>query len=264
VDVADVEERGEGRDARQVRKSTGEPLTRNLGKMGKSLKNAVSPDEICHEYGTDTLRTYEMYMGPLEASKPWSTRDIIGMSRFLHAIWRRFVAEDGALKVLDAPADDGLRRLLHKTIRKVTSDMENLRFNTAIAGLIELNNAMKGEGIPREVAEPFVKLLAPIAPHLAEELWQRMAGPNWSGMGGSISRAAWPAYEEALCVDAEVEVPVQVNGKLRGRIRVSPTATENDMQAAALADERVAKELVGKAVRKVICIPGKMVNIVAS
>jgi len=171
TDANDVEERGEGKDMRFVQRSTGEPLTRSLGKMGKSLRNAVSPDDICREYGTDVLRAYEMYMGPLEASKPWSTRDIIGMSRFLHAVWRRFIAQDGSVKVSSSPPGDSLRRLLHKTIKKVTADLEGLRFNTAIAAMIELNNALKGDQVPREVAQPFVKMLAPIAPHLGEELW---------------------------------------------------------------------------------------------
>ncbi len=261
VDVHDVEECGEGKQARFVRKSNGESLTRSLGKMGKSLKNAVSPDEIGEEYGADTLRAYEMYMGPLEASKPWSTRDIVGMSRFLHAIWRRFVAEDGTLKVTDDPASDELRRWLHKTIKRVTADMAGLHFNTAIAALIELNNAMKGEQVPREVAEPMLKLLSPIAPHLAEELWQRLQGSRWTR---SISFEPWPQYDEALCVDEMVEIPVQVNGKLRSRIMIAPSASEEEMKTVALADARIAQELAGKTIRKTVCVPGRMVNIVAN
>lgn len=262
VDVREVEERGEGKDARFVRRSTGEVLSRSLGKMGKSLKNAVAPDDICREYGTDTLRIYEMYMGPLEASKPWNARDIVGMSRFLLAVWRRFIAEDGSLKVTDAPAEDSLRRLLHRTVRKVTGDMQALRFNTAIAALIELNNAMKGDSLPREVAEPFLKLLSPIAPHLCEELWQRTIGSAWQR---SIAFEEWPTYDEALCVEAEIEIPVQISGKVRSRIRLpaDQAQSESAMQTAAMADEQVQKFLVGKTVRKVICIPGRMVNIVA-
>ncbi len=262
VDVRDIEERGEGKDARFIRRSSGDAVTRSLGKMGKSLKNAVAPDDICHEYGTDTLRVYEMYMGPLEASKPWNARDIVGMSRFLLAVWRRFIAEDGSLKVTDAPAEDSLRRLLHRTIRKVTGDMQGLRFNTAIAALIELNNAMKGDSLPREVAEPFLKLLAPIAPHLCEELWQELLGSKWQR---SISCENWPTFDEALCVEAEVEIPVQISGKVRARIKLpaEQAQSESAMQAAAMADEQVRKFLAGKTVRKVICIPGRMVNIVA-
>ena len=261
VDANDVEQVGEGKATTFMRKSTGEPLTRSLGKMGKSLKNAVAPDDICHEYGTDTLRAYEMYLGPLEASKPWSTRDIVGMSRFIQNVWRRFVADDGSLRVTNEPASEDIRRLLHKTIRKVTEDMENLRFNTAIASMIELNNALKGDSLPREVAEPFAQLLAPIAPHLAEELWQRLKGDQW---GGSIMTAAWPVFDAALCVDAEVEVPVQILGKLRSRIRVAADASEADMEAAALADPKIVELLAGKTVRKVIVVKGRLVNIVAN
>ncbi len=317
VDVHDVverpvepETRARGsRDSVWIRKSTGEPVNRNLGKMGKSLKNAISPDEICHEFGTDTLRVYEMYMGPLEASKPWSTRDIIGMSRFLHGVWRRFVAEDGSLKVMDGcgtgvppvqhrpeagatttgetpvphqphhtaetavphqgkagetpafQADDALRRLLHKTIKRVTNDLQGLRFNTAIAALIELNNTLKGDTLPREIAEGFLKLLAPFAPHLAEELWQRVQGPAWTR---SIAFETWPAYDESLTIDATIEIPVQINGKVRSRIQISPDATQEQMTAAAMADERIRQELSGKTVRKTIVVPGRMVNIVAN
>ena len=266
VDANDIEERVEGKQTRYFRKSTGEEVTRSLGKMGKSLKNAISPDEICAEYGTDTLRAYEMYMGPLEASKPWSTRDIIGMSRFLGSVWRRFVAEDGTLKVdtsgsagLSDEQLDQLRRLLHKTIKRVTLDMQNLRFNTAIAALIEFNNALKVDRLPAEIAEAFVKLLSPIAPHLAEELWQRIQGPEWAR---SIIYESWPTWDEALTVDAQVEVPVQINGKVRSRIRVAPTATQEEMQAAALADAKIAAEVRDKTIRKVICVPGRMINLV--
>ncbi len=262
VDIRDVEEQGEGKDVRYVRKSNGETLTRSLGKMGKSLKNAVAPDDICREFGTDTLRVYEMYMGPLEASKPWSTRDIVGMSRFLHNVWRRFVADDGSLRVDDTPADETLLRLMHKTVKRVTLDLQELRFNTAIAALIEMLNALKVERVPRMIAETFVLLLSPIAPHLGEELWQRLRGSDWKD---SIAATRWPAYDEAMCVDAEIEIPVQINGKVRSRITL-PAATAGDvkqMERMALADERIARELAGKTVRKVVCIPQRMVNIVA-
>jgi len=234
--------------------------------MGKSLKNAVAPDDICHEFGTDTLRAYEMYMGPLEASKPWSTRDIIGMSRFMHVVWRRFVADDGSLKVCDEPADDSLRRLLHRTIKKVTADMAGLRFNTAIAALIELNNGLKGDRIPRELAEPIIKMLSPIAPHLCEELWQRLLGEAWSASGGSIAHQDWPTYDQALCTEARIEIPVQVNGRLRSRIMLAANEAgdQASMEQAALVDEKIQQSLTGKTVCKVICVPGRMVNIVAN
>jgi len=238
----------------------GQPVTEEYGKMGKSLKNALSPDEVGREYGADTLRAYEMYMGPLEASKPWNTRDIVGMSRFLNGLWRRLVAEDGMLKVTDAPAPDALRRRLHKTIQRVTGEMAALKFNTALAALIELYNAMKGPQIPREVAEPFVRMLAPIAPHVCEELWQRLRGDAWSG---SIAHESWPSYDEALCVDAQIEIAVQIMGKVRSRVVVDSSAGEEALKEAALADEKVRAALAGKTIRKVICIPGRLVNIVA-
>jgi len=241
----------------------GKPVKQVYGKMGKSLKNAVAPDDICREYGTDTLRAYEMYMGPLEASKPWSTRDIIGMSRFLQTLWKRFVADDGSLKVVDESADEPLRRLLHQTIKKVTNNMEGLRFNTGIAALIELNNALKGRNIPHEIAEPLIKLLSPIAPHICEELWQRLHGDSWKD---SIAFETWPTYDEELCVEAEVEIPVQVNGKLRTKITLSAGAAndEDAMKAAALANERIKQEIEGKTVRKVICVAGRLINVVAN
>ena len=263
ISIDDVEEKTEGKHTRFICKSTGEELTRSLGKMGKSLRNAVSPDDICQEYGTDTLRAYEMYMGPLEASKPWNTRDIIGLHRFLQQIWRRIVAEDGSLKVSDEAPSEALLRFCHRTIRRVTHDMEHLRFNTAIAALFELNNALKGESLPRQIAEPLIKLLSPIAPHAAEELWQRLRGAGWSG---SITTETWPTYDEAMCTESEVEIPVQVNGKVRSRITL-PTDKAGDeaaMREAAMADAKIVAEIAGRTVRKVVCIPGRMVNIVAN
>ena len=263
ISIDDVEEKTEGKHTRFICKSTGEELTRSLGKMGKSLRNAVSPDDICQEYGTDTLRAYEMYMGPLEASKPWNTRDIIGLHRFLQQIWRRIVAEDGSLKVSDEAPSEALLRFCHRTIRRVTHDMEHLRFNTAIAALFELNNALKGESLPRQIAEPLIKLLSPIAPHAAEELWQRLRGAGWSG---SITTETWPTYDEAMCTESEVEIPVQVNGKVRSRITL-PTDKASDeaaMREAAMADAKIVAEIAGRTVRKVVCIPGRMVNIVAN
>ena len=236
----------------------GKPVTRHYGKMGKSLKNAVAPDAIYEEYGCDTLRLYEMYMGPLETSKPWITRDIVGISRFLHRVWRNFVGEEGALKVSERPAELELRRLLHRTIQRVSSDMEELGINTAIARLIELNNALVPlEDLPREVAEPFVLMLAPMAPHLAEELWERM------GHSESVATAPWPEWDERYLAQDQVEIVVQVTGKVRGKVKVAAEADEAAVRQAAEADERIARHLAGKTVRKVIYIPGKLINIVA-
>jgi len=185
----------------------------------------------------------------------------VGMSRFLQSSWRKFIADDGTLRVTDIPADDAQKRLLHKTIKKVTADMQGLRFNTAIAALIELNNALKGDALARELAGPFIKLLSPIAPHLCEELWQRLQGDAWQG---PLVFEAWPTYDEALCVDESVEIAVQILGKVRSRITIPASADEEQMKEAALADEKIQAALEGKTVRKVICIPGRLVNIVAN
>ncbi|MBI1369317.1 MAG: leucine--tRNA ligase [Planctomycetes bacterium] len=237
----------------------GKPVTRSLGKMGKSLKNAVSPDEMCDQFGADTLRLYEMYMGPLDQSKPWNTRDIVGVNRFIKRVWRNFYTEEGKLLVTDAPASDKLTRLTHKTIKRVSDDMERLSFNTAIAALIEMNNELVGEpALPRSVAEPFVLMLAPLAPHLAEELWAAL------GHKSSLSAEAWPTYDEALLVEDQVELVVQILGKVRGRITVPANADNKAVEVVALSDEKIAAQLGGKTVKKVIVVPGKLVNIVAN
>jgi leucyl-tRNA synthetase len=237
----------------------GKPVTESYGKMGKSLKNAIAPDDICSEYGADTLRLYEMYMGPLDASKPWATRDIIGVHRFLQRVWRNFVNEQtGRLLITSDKPDEPLLRLMHKTIRRVTDDMGRLSFNTAIAALIEMNNQLvQREELPRLVAENFVLMLSPLAPHLAEELWERM------GNRESVTRQPWPRCDADYLVEDQVELIVQVQGKLRGRVTVSADADEDAAKEAALADEKVASHLEGKTIRKVIYVPGKLINIVA-
>ncbi|MBN1824689.1 MAG: leucine--tRNA ligase [Candidatus Eisenbacteria bacterium] len=238
----------------------GRPATRSYGKMGKSLKNAVTPDEMVEEFGCDSLRLYEMYMGPLEVSKPWSTQEVVGVHRFLQRVWRNFVDDrSGGLLVSDDEPDEKTLRLLHKTIHRVSHDMEGLRFNTAIAALIELNNAMvPRETIPRVVADPFLRMLSPLAPHICEELWEML------GREESISRASWPACDESYLVEDEIEIAVQVMGKLRGQIRVSPDADEETVRALALAEERVARHVEGKTIRKVIYVKGRLINIVAN
>ncbi|MCB9176034.1 MAG: leucine--tRNA ligase [Caldilineae bacterium] len=238
----------------------GQPVQREYGKMGKSLKNAVSPDEMAEQYGCDTLRVYEMAMGPLDASKPWSTRDVVGASRFLQRVWRNFVDDrTGASRLSDTPAPEDLKRLLHRTIQRVTEDMEGLRFNTAIAALIELNNALvPREDLPRELAEPLTLMLAPLAPHLAEELWQRL------GHSGSLAYAPWPACDPAWLVEDTLELALQVMGKVRGHLIVPADADAEAIEALALADAEVQRHLAGKTLRKVIVVPGRLVNIVAS
>jgi len=236
----------------------GKPVTREWGKMGKSLKNAVSPDDMYEQYGADTLRLYEMATGPLDASRPWETRDVVGMYRFLQRLWRNMVDEEtGACTVVDAPADDDTRKLLHRTIDTVTTEMAELRFNTAIAKLIELNNAVtKLDATPREAAEPMTVMLAPLVPHIAEELWRAL------GHDDTITYVDFPVADPALLVDDTIEVPVQVNGKVRGRIEVAADADPDTLEAAALADERIAALVDGATPKKVIVVPGRMVNVV--
>ena len=236
----------------------GREVTRSYGKMGKSLKNAVSPDAMCAEYGCDTLRLYEMFMGPLEASKPWNTRDVVGVHRFLQRLWRNMVDESSdVLRVSEDPADDDLRRLLHRTIEQVTESMERLAFNTAIARLIELNNALVPlDRIPREIAEPMVLMLAPLAPHVAEELWQRL------GHDASLAREPWPVADARWLAVETVELVVQVLGRVRGKVSVPADCDEQTARAAAEAHPNVARHLEGRTVRKVIFVPGRLVNFV--
>ncbi len=231
----------------------GEPVTRVYGKMGKSLKNSVNPDEIFDEYGVDTLRLYEMFMGPLDTSRPWSTRDIVGVHRFLQRLWRNFVDEDtGDLLVSDDASTGELQVLLHRTIEAVTHDMENLQFNTAVARLFELNNALVGEDlVPADVASVLPRLLAPLAPHITEELWHRMGKEGW------VVAAPWPRYQPDLIAVETATMVVQVNGKVRDRIEVPIAITEDEAVALALASERVQAHMHGEEPRKVIArLPG--------
>ncbi len=236
----------------------GEPVTQEYGKMGKSLKNAVSPDEVNERYGCDTLRLYEMYMGPLDASKPWNTRDIVGVNRFLRRVWRNFVGEDSdAILVSDESPTDTQMRLLHKTIVRVTNDMERMSFNTAIAALIEfIAEFVALESIPRGVAEPFVLMLAPLAPHMAEELWQRMGHPE------TLAYAPWPVSEDKWLVEDTIKLVVQVNGKVRSTILVAIDATKDDILTASKLDDNVARFIEGQTIRREIYVPGRLVNIV--
>ncbi len=248
-------EKVEARDG--VHLYEGKAVIASSGKMGKSKKNSVNPDEFFVEHGVDVLRMYEMFMGPLGDSKPWTTRDVVGVERFLQRLWRNFVEPDtGELLVSDQPAGDELRVLLHRTIKAVTSDMSGLRFNTSVARFFELNNALVGlESIPREVADAFVRLLAPMVPHIAEELWERMGGE------GSVAFAEWPAFDEALAAEETVIMVVQVGGRIRDRIEVPVDISEEAARVAALASDKVAAYLDGEPTR-VIVRPPNLVNIV--
>jgi leucyl-tRNA synthetase len=235
-----------------------QPVMQEFGKMGKGLKNAVAPDEVCEQYGCDTLRLYEMYMGPLDQSKVWRTQDIVGVHRFLQRVWRNFYHhETGAWRVADVPVPDAIDRVTHKTIKRVTDAMNGLSFNVTIAALIEMNNELvKLDAIPRKTAETFVLLLSPIAPHIAEELWSRL------GHSKSLAYEPWPAFDPARLVESTVEYPVSINGKVRGHLKVASDADETTVKNAALEDEKVRAAIGGKEVKKVIFVKGKMVNIV--
>ena len=234
-------------------------VTRHFGKMGKSLRNAVTPDDIYGAYGADTLRTYEMFMGPLDQGRPWETHSVIGSHRLLQRVWRNLVDEQtGELSVSQTEPDADLERMLHHTIASVTDAMEDLRFNSAIARITELNNELtrRGEPTPRPVADVLVRLLAPLVPHLAEELWERL------GHDETVVYAPFPQADPALLVAETIEVPVQVNGKVRSRITVDAAVSNDDLEAAALADERIAQLTAGNDIRRVVTVPGKLVNIV--
>ncbi|MBT6582414.1 MAG: leucine--tRNA ligase [Bacteroidetes Order II. Incertae sedis bacterium] len=236
----------------------GQPVSQEYGKMGKSLKNAVSPDEINDQYGCDTLRLYEMYMGPLEASKPWNTRDIVGVNRFLRRVWRNFIQDDtDVILVSDDPATDEQMRLLHKMIARMTSDMERMSFNTAIAALIEfLSGIVSLDTIPRSLAEPFILMLAPLAPHISEEIWQRM------GHEESLAYAEWPEVDEKWLVQDMLKLVVQVNGKVRGTIEVPADTSKEAIIEAGRTNEKVIRHLEGKEIRREIYVPGRLINIV--
>ncbi|MEV4971810.1 leucine--tRNA ligase [Streptomyces scopuliridis] len=258
VPAAEVEEREDGTYWYQ-----GAKVSRVLGKMGKSLKNAITPDQICAEYGADTLRLYEMAMGPLDVSRPWDTRAVVGQYRLLQRLWRNVVDETtGEVTVvdteLDPEADADTLRALHKAIDGVAQDMAGLRFNTAIAKVTELNNHLTKTGGPvaRSVAERLVLLIAPLAPHIAEELWRRL------GHSDSVVHQDFPVADPAYLVDEAVTCVVQIKGKVKARLEVSPSISDEELEALALADAAVVAALGGGGIRKVIVRAPKLVNIV--
>ncbi|MGH3881967.1 MAG: leucine--tRNA ligase [Pseudonocardiaceae bacterium] len=238
----------------------GQEVRREYGKMGKSLRNSVAPDEMSDTYGADTLRVYEMSMGPLDTSRPWATKDVVGAHRFLQRLWRNLVDEQtGQLRVTDTQPGIETLRALHRAIAGIREDYATLRLNTAIAKLIELNNQVTKahpEGAPREVAEPMVLLLAPLAPHVAEELWSRL------GHDESLAHGPMPEAQQRYLVEDTVEYPIQVNGKVRARVVVPASASPDEVRAAALAQVRAATLVDDQEPRKVIVVPGRLVNVV--
>ncbi len=256
VPVDEVSEQSEGVF---VEKTTGEKLTPIVAKMSKSLKNVVNPDDIIAEFGADTFRLYEMYMGPLDASKPWNTKDTVGCFRFLARAWRMAVDEEtGALKLASA-ANPAVEKLLHRTIAKVDADIPRLAFNTAIASMIEfVNLATSSGGVTGDQLGRFVLILAPFAPHMAEELWAKL------GHGESVAYQPFPTADAKMLVDAEVEIPISIQGKVRHKIMVPTGSDKETIERIAMADPKVQELIAGKTVQKVIVVPGKMVNLVVS
>jgi leucyl-tRNA synthetase len=238
-----------------------EPVSREFGKIGKSLKNVVTPDEYVAAFGTDTFRLFEMFSGPLDQSRPWDAKAIVGPYRLLQRIWRVVLDEQtGQPHVADIDVPDQLNRQLHRAIAAVRDGYESLRYNTSIARVTELNNAVTqlypDGGAPRAVAEALVLMMAPLAPHIAEELWARL------GHQALLAWEPFPQVDEALLVDATVEVPVQVNGKVRSVVQIAADADPAAMQAAARADEKVIAALADRPPKRVITVPGRLVNFV--
>ncbi|MGG0240902.1 leucine--tRNA ligase [Bacillus rhizoplanae] len=233
-------------------------LGENNEKMSKSKGNVVNPDDIVASHGADTLRLYEMFMGPLDASIAWSENGLDGARRFLDRVWRLFVQDNGELseKITDA-ANKNLEKVYHQTVKKVTEDYAELRFNTAISQMMMfVNDAYKAETLPKEYVEGFVKLLAPVAPHVAEELWSKL------GHNETITYVSWPTFDESKLVEDEVEIVVQVMGKVRAKLTMKKDASKEEMEQLAI--EAIKEQIEGKTVRKVIVVPGKLVNIVAN
>lgn len=235
-------------------------LGSNNEKMSKSKGNVVNPDDIVASHGADTLRLYEMFMGPLDADAAWSTNGLDGSRRFLDRVWRLFINEDGKLskKIVDRD-EPALDRIYHETIKKVGQDIDHLHFNTAISQMmVFVNEAYKADALPKKYGEGFIKILSPIAPHLAEELWNRL------GHTTSISYEQWPTYDEAFLVDDEVEIVIQVMGRVRSKVSVAKDISKDELEKIAINDAKIQAWIEGKTIRKVIVVPEKLVNIVAN
>jgi len=256
VPVDQVEER----DDSFYDKETGEEVERIIAKMSKSLRNVVNPDTVIEEFGADTLRLYEMYMGPLESSAPWNTHDIVGVHRFLQRVWRLGIDEDtGELRcdLADENPED-IEKALHASISKVSHDIEQLGYNTAIASMIEFVNTATSKGpMSKCQLERFVKLLSPFAPHITEEIYSKLGNTE------SVTLQEWPTFEASMLVEDVIELPVQIMGKVRGKISVPFDADDTFVEESALNDSQISTLLEGRTVRKVIVVKNKIVNIVA-
>jgi leucyl-tRNA synthetase len=241
------------KDGRFFITGTDEEVRQIVAKMSKSLKNVINPDDVVKNYGADTLRLFEMFLGPLEATKPWDEKGIRGPHNFLARAYRLIANSEN---ITEGEEDPEVLRVLHKTIKKVTDDIENLRFNTAISAMmIFLNTPLKNEKITRDTASSFIKLLSPFAPHLGEELWEL------TGHDGSIAYEPWPVAEEKYLREESFECPVSVNGKMRFKIELPVNLPQEEVREIVLADER-AQKWIGTATPKIIIVPNRIVNIV--
>jgi leucyl-tRNA synthetase len=283
VSAADIKKGAQYQEVRvmdeDVEETDGEPFMKGANikllavaeKMSKARKNVINPDEVVAEYGADSMRLYEMFMGPLEATKPWSMRGVEGVYRFLNRVWRLAIDDRSeGMKLLpavqDAEPDKETKRLLHQTIKRVTEDLDKLSFNTAIAAMMEFTNHLtpKTER-PRSVLKTFTLLLNPFAPHLAEELWHALNTPGTNErQPASLAYEPWPSYDESLLKADEVEIPVQINGKVRAKLVVPTSIDKDTLEKTALADEKVRALIEGKTIKKVIALPGKLVNVVVA
>lgn len=246
----------EDRDGEFYHTETGEKLHQIVAKMSKSLKNVVNPDDVVQKYGADSLRLYEMFMGPLDERKPWADSGVKGVFNFLNRV-NRFFSDLG--NITDGKEDPDTEKALHLAIKKVTSDIENLKFNTAISALMVFNNhAMKKGSVSRDTAKTFTLLLAPFAPHLGEELWQLYGGSE------TISYEPWPIANEDLLKEDTFDYPVSFNGKMRFKLSLPVDFTVKQVEEAVISNEKTGRYLEGKALRKVVVVPGKIINVVIS